>query len=383
MVDLMLSWQEAAISAGGLIACAAVARRLGRPRLARGAAVAQETAVLLGLFALWQLAGRISVTNPGRALARAGWIWHAERVTHMPSEALIQRFFLRFPLVVRAFNLYYGGLHFAVLIVCLAWLFARYRGQYPPVRTTVVLFTASALLIQLIPVAPPRMLPGDHMIDTAVEYGQSVYGSVGGFNPDQLSAMPSVHIGWALLVAVVVVHVSGSRWRWLALAYPAVTTVVVVVTANHFWLDGAVAALLLALVLVAQRAGRAVRRRLAGGQGRPGRSPVARRDPPQRRQRRWWLLPRWQLGEEFRGGFGHLADGALDRPLGTAGNRLHPADLAHVLARCGFYLGVGRLRLQAPEDRDVAAHSTDGTREGPLAGPGDGMAHRVPPRVAR
>jgi hypothetical protein len=53
-----------------------------------------------------------------------------------------------------------------------------------------------------------------------------------------------------------VVQVSGSRWRWLALGYPALTLLAVVVTANHFWLDGIVAALLLALALVVQRAGR-------------------------------------------------------------------------------------------------------------------------------
>jgi MFS superfamily sulfate permease-like transporter len=114
------------------------------------------------------------------------------------------------------------------------------------------------------------MLSGDGMVDTAVRYGQSVYGSVAGFNADQLSAMPSVHVGWALLVALVVVQVSKSRWRWLALAYPALTVLAVTVTANHYWLDGIVAALLLGLVLLVQRAGRVAlgqvkRRRAAAG----------------------------------------------------------------------------------------------------------------------
>jgi membrane-bound ClpP family serine protease len=94
------------------------------------------------------------------------------------------------------------------------------------------------------------------MVDTAMRYGQSVYGSVGGFNADQLSAMPSVHVGWALLVALVVVQVSKSRWRWLALAYPGLTVLAVTVTANHYWLDGIVAALILGLVLLVQRATR-------------------------------------------------------------------------------------------------------------------------------
>ena len=324
MIDLELSWRAAAITAACLGGASVAVRRAARPprpqaatgnqaavtrdggnqasrdqagknlagraqadggdaaarpwprRLSMAAGIAQEAAILLALFALWQLAGSFSLIGPDGALARAQWIWHVERVVHLPSETEVQRAFLGHPLLVQALNLYYASLHFVVLITCLVWVYARHRRQYPQVRITLVLFTAGALLIQFLPVAPPRMLPGDGMVDTAARYGQSVYGSVAGFNADQLSAMPSVHVGWALLVALVVVQVSGSRWRWLALGYPVLTLLAVVVTANHFWLDGIVAAALLALALLLQRAGRAARRRLSsrwrrrGGPGREG-----------------------------------------------------------------------------------------------------------------
>jgi MFS superfamily sulfate permease-like transporter len=91
------------------------------------------------------------------------------------------------------------------------------------------------------------------MVDTAVQYGQSVYAWSGGFNADEFSAMPSVHVGWAVIVAIAVITVSRSRWRWLAAAYPVLTLLVVVVTANHFWLDGIAAGFLVALVLAVQR----------------------------------------------------------------------------------------------------------------------------------
>ena len=91
------------------------------------------------------------------------------------------------------------------------------------------------------------------MVDTAVLYGQSVYSWAGGFDADEFSAMPSVHVGWALIVAIAVITVSRSRWRWLAAAYPVLTLLIVVVTANHFWLDGIAAGLLVALVLVVQQ----------------------------------------------------------------------------------------------------------------------------------
>jgi MFS superfamily sulfate permease-like transporter len=68
-----------------------------------------------------------------------------------------------------------------------------------------------------------------------------------------------VHVGWALIVAIAVITVSRSRWRWLAAAYPVITLLVVVVTANHFWLDGVAAGLLVALILAGQRKARGIR----------------------------------------------------------------------------------------------------------------------------
>ncbi|MBO0839091.1 MAG: phosphatase PAP2 family protein, partial [Actinobacteria bacterium] len=105
-----------------------------------------------------------------------------------------------------------------------------------------------------------RMLVSTGMVDTAVAYHQSVYSNVAGFDADQLSAMPSVHVGWAILVALAVIATASSRWRWLAVLYPVMTSLSVVVTANHFWLDGIIAAAILAVVLATQVS---VRRTLA------------------------------------------------------------------------------------------------------------------------
>src|SRR5581483_5970259 len=90
-------------------------------------------------------------------------------------------------------------------------------------------------------------------VDTAFHYGQSVYTwGNGALEADQYSAMPSVHVGWAIVVCLAVITVSRSRWRWLSLAYPVLTMLVVVVTANHFCLDGIVVALLVVLAMLAE-----------------------------------------------------------------------------------------------------------------------------------
>jgi hypothetical protein len=278
MINLELDWRQAAEVAAGLGVAAVALRAVGKPRLAAGkaglaagkprlakAAVAtRETALALGLFALWQYAGSFAVMGPGGALGRSRWIWNFERAVHLPSETAIQRFFLPHPLLIQFFNLYYDSLHFPVLLACMAWLFVRHRDRYGQWRTTLVAFTGLCLAVQLIPVAPPRMLAGTGLVDTAVRYHESVYSNAAGFDPDQLSAMPSVHVGWALLVAIAVITTTRSRWRWLAALYACLTTLVVIVTANHFWLDGIVAAAILALVLAVQ----AVTRRMLTAQCR-------------------------------------------------------------------------------------------------------------------
>jgi hypothetical protein len=139
------------------------------------------------------------------------------------------------------------------MILFLAWLFTFHRPRYPKIRNAMALTTGACLLIQLIPVAPPRLVPGLGIVDTPLLYHQSVYGRIGTGIASQLSAMPSVHVAWALLVGFGAVMVSSSRTRWFVLAHPIVTVLVVVATGNHFWLDGIVAAVLLAMALFAQR----------------------------------------------------------------------------------------------------------------------------------
>jgi hypothetical protein len=252
MQNLQLGWQQAAVLTGSLIAAHAVTSRSRGRAMSAAAPYLRESAIIAGLYGLWQLAAAVSVLGSKGAFERARLIVRFQHDVHLPSERSAQQVIAGHQLLAEACNLYYAGMHFGVLGVFLLWLFVRHRRQYPLVRNVLVLFTALSLLIQLIPVAPPRLLPDLGFIDTAAQYGQSVYASTA-ISVDELAAMPSVHVGWALLVAWAVIRISSSRFRWWVLAHPLVTIFVVVATANHFWSDGIVSGLLLGASIAVTR----------------------------------------------------------------------------------------------------------------------------------
>ncbi|MGW2400332.1 phosphatase PAP2 family protein [Kitasatospora sp. NPDC001664] len=240
MQNLTLTWQTSGTAGVALFGAAYAAKRWwGKPGLG---VACREAGTLLALFTLWQLVGHLSLLSTEHALDRAEWIHRTELDWGLPDEAAWQRAAREHPWLISASNYYYATMHFGAMIALLVWVFVRRRARYAWVRNTVVLTTAACLLIQFLPVAPPRMLPGNGFVDVAAEYGQSVYGgAVGGVVEAQLSAMPSVHVAWCVIVAVAVVVIARSPWRWLAVLHPLATVYVVVVTANHFWADGLVA----------------------------------------------------------------------------------------------------------------------------------------------
>jgi hypothetical protein len=251
------SWQLAVTVAGSIGLVAVLVRSWlrintarggpNRPKTAFAALAGWEIAIVIGLYGFWQLAGSLSTVDLSRGVERGQHLWNLERDLHLPSEKSIQAFFLPHEWFIKFLNLYYVLAHYNVLLIMLAWLFWRHRVRYREARTTIGLATFACLAVQLIPVAPPRLIPGHGIVDTAIRYGQSVYGPVGQGFSDQYSAMPSVHIAWSSAVAFFVWRSTKSRWRILGPAHALLTWTVVLVTGNHYWLDGFVAIAILAL----------------------------------------------------------------------------------------------------------------------------------------
>ncbi len=246
------TWQLAAVTAAALLVLAMALRAVG---WSRSAAAATEATIVASLYTAWQLIGTVTHRNVEGATANALTVWHAQQALHLPSELAMQQAITPHPWLVQLANGYYVYGHFNPVILMLGWVFLRHRSAYPRVRLLLCLLTAAAFVVHFVPVAPPRLMPQLGFRDVALEYGQSVYGSFGEGIPGQLLAMPSLHVGWAILLAYVVVTTSRSRWRWLAVAHPVLMSIDVAVTANHWWADGIVCGVLLVLCIAAERAG--------------------------------------------------------------------------------------------------------------------------------
>ena len=98
------------------------------------------------------------------------------------------------------------------------------------------------------PTAPPRYMPEWGFSDTVAQFvGPQAEASVNMlYNP--FAAVPSMHVAFALMIAIPAMRIVKHRAaKVLWGIYPAVVTFVVVVTANHFWLDAALGALVAAI----------------------------------------------------------------------------------------------------------------------------------------
>lgn len=257
---MSLGWVpwNVAVEAGAVVGTAGIAARASRRRwLGRVAPFTIELGIVLVLYALWRIVGTVSLVHVNGAIDAGQHIWDFERAIHLPSEHGLQHLFLKSSVLIQACNVFYATVHIPSMGIFLVWLWFRHRDHYGPIRNVIALTTLWCLAIQLIPVAPPRLVPALHIADTPALFGQAVYPALGKSGPAQLSAMPSVHVAWAAIIGVSIVVASSRRWRWIALAHPVVTMIVVVVTGNHYWLDGVVGVMVAAPAVLFEREVRA------------------------------------------------------------------------------------------------------------------------------
>jgi membrane-associated phospholipid phosphatase len=197
---------------------------------------------------------------------------NAERVIQLETwmglfhEQTVQSWFLPYHWFIQFWNTYYGTAHFIVTLGVFVLLYLKRADVFPQWRNTLAAMTALAIIgFAWFPLMPPRLLDEPCPREDPASYGGAcIYSDLrpeGGFGfvdtladyggpwsfdseamasiSNQYAAMPSLHIGWSTWCAIALWPLLRRWWtKVLVLLYPATTLFAIVVTANHFWLDG-------------------------------------------------------------------------------------------------------------------------------------------------
>ncbi|NMM32930.1 MAG: phosphatase PAP2 family protein [Phycicoccus sp.] len=206
-----------------------------------------EVLILAAGYSLYQVVQILVVGSRRSAVDRATWLWLTEQYLHVDPVIWLNHFVAQRYWLVVVTGLYYGILHFAVTPLVLVWLRMHRPDNYASIRNLLVGISVAALVVYwLLPLAPPRLsVPA--VIDTMKVNDILSAGSPSGVAAfaNQYAAMPSLHVAWAVWVALaVVVAFPVARLRHLVWAYPVVTTLIVMATGHHFLADAVAAALL-------------------------------------------------------------------------------------------------------------------------------------------
>ncbi|WP_432158963.1 bifunctional glycosyltransferase 87/phosphatase PAP2 family protein [Streptomyces sp. bgisy153] len=225
-----------------------------------------------------RLAATGGTISGGRARAEAHGheILDIESFLHLDFELAVNHWVVTVGWLREFFDFYYTSFHFIVPLAVLGLLYWRRPVDYRWARSALGLATLLALVgFWLYPLAPPRLMPGLDVIDTVhgvQDFSRPDYGTLTSLT-NQYAAMPSLHFGWSLWCGLIIAIVAPRWWmKALGLLHPLLTATAIVATGNHWVLDAAGGAVVVA-------GGFALTYVLQGPRARPAPGPPAVTEP--------------------------------------------------------------------------------------------------------
>ena len=209
----------------------------------------RQIVLFCGAYWLYRLVRGMVDGRSAEAFDNARALIDAERALGLFVEPSVHAWASGSSLIIDVSSWMYLNSHFGVTVVALAWLYLRRNERFYFVRNMFMVAMGLALVgYMAYPTAPPRFLTEWGFTDTVANFvGQDAEMSAGVlYNP--YAAVPSMHVAFALMIAIPAIMLVRHRaLKVLWAVYPLVVTFVVMVTANHFWLDAALGALVAAM----------------------------------------------------------------------------------------------------------------------------------------
>jgi PAP2 superfamily len=198
-----------------------------------------EALVIVWLCWIYDAITNLAPLRLHLAIAHAGGVLNLEQSLGLDPERSLDGWLAGHHTLGLLLSLYYDNAHFIVTLGLLGWLWSKRADLYRPLRNSLVVVNLIGFAVfWLYPVAPPRMLMGyTDVVASTHAFGGWHTGALAS-QANQLAAMPSLHIAWAVWCTIAVWRITERRWvRALAVLYPCVTSLAVLATGNHFLLD--------------------------------------------------------------------------------------------------------------------------------------------------
>src|SRR5687768_15096299 len=207
-----------------------------RFRTALGSRYTREPFILLGAYFLYYMARHLA-DDARPAFENARYLMKVEQSFGIFQEISFQSALLSYETVVHTFNIIYFYGHWPAIVAIGAYLFVTKPQVYTITRNAFLISGAVALVFFILfPVAPPRLATFG-IVDTLswtvpVDYDNSPM-----VNP--YAALPSMHVGWALLISLGLLLSTQKRWlRLIAFSLTPAMWLATIITGNHFFIDG-------------------------------------------------------------------------------------------------------------------------------------------------
>ena len=199
--------------------------------------------VVLAIIAYFGARG-FTESSPGVAVAHAHDVVAFEKSLGLYHEAWLQGLVLERDWLLDILNWIYIWGHWPVIALVLLWTLRRHPRAYVVLRNALVISGAIGVLVfVLYPVAPPR-LAGLGLLDSVTERSHAYRVLQPPAFVNQYAAIPSLHVGWDLLMGLTILrYASRTAVRLIGVLLPMAMVAAVVLTANHYLVDGVLGAI--------------------------------------------------------------------------------------------------------------------------------------------
>ena len=207
-------------------------------RIAKSSGARSQVGLFLLAYFVYSAARYVMVGDLGAAQAHAEWIVDLEQDFGVATEASVQKAFTG-TWMLWLLNHAYLAAQLVVVPGALIFLYRRSRPVYDRLRNTILAtWLISVPVYAAFPVAPPR-LADMGLVDTISEQtGFAMDSSLTTAFYNELAAVPSLHVGFAVAVGIAVASVvRNPLLKTLALLWGPAIGLAVVATGNHFVFD--------------------------------------------------------------------------------------------------------------------------------------------------